>query len=123
MNRIAFIIAVIVFTAGFSTSAGAQIESNPKVRWADVEAIFIQRCSTCHGGQLPASLLRLETREGLLKGSQIGPVVKAGDAQTSILMRRIQGSIRPRMPMNGPPFLSNEEINRIGKWIDQGLAE
>jgi mono/diheme cytochrome c family protein len=123
MNRIAVIFAVTVITAGFSTSASAQIESNPKVRWADVEAIFIQRCSTCHGGQLPASLLRLETREGLLKGSQIGPVVKAGDAQSSILMRRIQGSIRPRMPMNGPPFLSNDEINRIGQWIDQGLAD
>jgi len=123
MNRITFIIAVTFITAGFSASAGAQIESNPKVRWADVEAIFIQRCSTCHGGQLPASLLRLESREGLLKGSQIGPVVKAGDAQSSILMRRIQGSIRPRMPMNGPPFLTTEEINRIGQWIDQGLSD
>ena len=123
MNRIAFIIALTVITAGFSTAAGAQVESNPKVRWADVEAIFIQRCSTCHGGQLPASLLRLESREGLLKGSQVGPVVKAGDAQSSILMRRIQGSIRPRMPMSGPPFLTAEEISRIGQWIDQGLAE
>ena len=123
MNRMAFIITVTVITAGFSTAAGAQVQSNPKVRWADVEAIFIQRCSTCHGGQLPASLLRLESREGLLKGSQIGPVVKSGDAQSSILMRRIQGSVRPRMPMNGPPFLSNEEIHRIGQWIDQGLAE
>jgi mono/diheme cytochrome c family protein len=123
MNRIAVIFAVTVITAGFSASTAAQVESNPKVRWADVETIFIQRCSTCHGGQLPASLLRLETREGLLKGSQIGPVVKAGDAQSSILMRRIQGSIRPRMPMNGPPFLSSEEINRIGQWIDQGLAD
>lgn len=123
MNRIAFIIAITVITAGFSTITGAQVDSNPKVRWADVEAIFIQRCSTCHGGQLPASLLRLESREGLLKGSQVGPVVKAGDAQSSILMRRIQGSIRPRMPMSGPPFLTAEEINRIGQWIDQGLAE
>jgi len=123
MNHISYIIAVTVITAGFSASAGAQVEPNPKVRWADVEAIFIQRCSTCHGGQLPASLLRLENREGLLKGSQVGPVVKAGDAQSSILMRRIQGGIRPRMPMNGPPFLSNEEINRIGQWINQGLAD
>ena len=123
MNRIAFIIAVTIITAGFSASASAQVESNLKVRWADVEAIFIQRCSTCHGGQLPASLLRLESREGLLKGSQVGPVVKAGDAQSSILMRRIQGSIRPRMPMNGPPFLTTEEINRIGQWIDQGLSD
>lgn len=123
MNRIAFIIAATALTAGFFAHAGAEVESTPKVRWADVESIFIQRCSTCHGGQLPASLLRLESRESLLKGSQIGPVVKAGDAQASILMRRIQGSVRPRMPMNGPPFLSDEEIKRIGQWIDQGLAE
>jgi len=123
MNCIDFTIAVTAVTVVFVAPANAQRESNPKVRWADVEAIFLQRCSTCHGGQLPASLLRLESRAGLLKGSQIGPVVKAGDASSSILMRRIQGSIRPRMPMNGPPFLADEEIKRIGQWIDQGLAE
>ena len=123
MNRIPSTIAATTLIAGFAAPALAQVESSPKVRWADVEAIFIQRCSTCHGGQLPASMLRLESREGLLKGSQIGPVVKAGDARSSILMRRIQGLIRPRMPMNGPPFLSDEEIKRIGQWIDQGLAE
>ena len=116
-------ITICILTGGISAAGCAQTIPTPEVSWADVAPIFINRCSSCHSGQLPAALLRLDSREGLLKGSQIGSVVKAGDPKSSILMRRIEGSIRPRMPMNGPPFLTNDEVSRIRSWIEQGLAE
>jgi len=116
-------ITICILTGGISATGCAQTIPTPGVSWADVSPIFINRCSSCHSGQLPAALLRLDSREGLLKGSQIGSVVKAGDPKSSILMRRIEGSIRPRMPMNGPPFLTNDEVSRIRSWIEQGLAE
>ena len=49
-----------------------------------------------------------------------GPVVKAGDPNASELVRRIRGQARPRMPLDGPPYLSIDEIRLIEDWIAQG---
>lgn len=35
-------------------------------------------------------------------------------------MRRIRGSARPRMPLDGPPYLSEAEVALISRWIDAG---
>ena len=46
-----------------------------------------------------------------------------GNALASELYRRIKGHARPRMPLNGPPFLSDEEIEKVGRWIDAGARD
>jgi mono/diheme cytochrome c family protein len=75
----------------------------------------------CHSGTGAPLGLHLDSLEGLLKGSRNGPVVKAGDPAGSELIRRLKGSSQPRMPMTGPPFLSDEEIALFERWIYAGL--
>ena len=43
-----------------------------------------------------------------------------GKVEASELVRRIRGQTRPRMALNGPPYLSNEEIRLIEDWLRQG---
>lgn len=90
--------------------------------FADVSAVLHARCVMCHSGASAAAGLRLDTLDGLRKGSSKGPVVKSGDPAASELVRRIKGTSQPRMPMTGPPFLSDREIALIERWVATGLA-
>ena len=83
--------------------------------------ILAARCVICHSGPSAAAGLRLDTFEGLLAGSANGPVVKPGDPASSELLRRLNGSSQPRMPMTGPPFLTDAEIALFESWIAGGL--
>lgn len=56
----------------------------------------------------------------LLRGGASGPVVQAGQGTTSMLVQRLRGIGGDRMPGGGRPPLSEAEIQRIAKWIDEG---
>lgn len=87
-----------------------------------VAPIFDQRCVMCHNGDAAPLGLRLDSLENVLKGSQRGAVVKAGDPDASELVRRIRGQSQPRMPLTGPPYLSADEIALIENWVAGGLT-
>ncbi len=90
--------------------------------YAELAPILAQRCAMCHTGDAAPNGLRLDSYESLVKGSAKGAVVKAGDAAGSELIRRLKGQSQPRMPMTGPPFLSDSEIALFERWISAGLA-
>lgn len=91
--------------------------------FADVAAVFNQRCTLCHSGAQPPLGLRLDSYANLTKGSQNGPVVVAGNPEGSELVQRIRGISQPRMPLTGPPWLSAKEIESIERWIAGGASE
>ena len=92
-----------------------------RVTYDDVAPILAARCVMCHAGAGAPLALRLDSLQGLLKGSKNGPVVKAADAQGSELIRRLKGLSQPRMPMTGPPYLSEPEIQLFERWVASGL--
>ncbi|MET0167085.1 MAG: c-type cytochrome domain-containing protein [Vicinamibacterales bacterium] len=77
----------------------------------------------CHFGDAAPLGLRLDSFESVLKGSARGPVVKAGDPLGSELIRRLKGISQPRMPMTGPPYLSDGEIALFERWVTAGLRK
>lgn len=46
-----------------------------------------------------------------------------GNPDASELVRRIRGHSLPRMPFDGPPFLSKDEIALIVEWIAGGARD
>ncbi|UCH74303.1 MAG: c-type cytochrome [Rhodospirillales bacterium] len=96
------------------------------VAWSDVAPILMKRCVKCHtdGGLRgrPPEGLRLKTREMVLAGGERVAVIP-GNAGASELVRRIRGQSRPRMPLDGPPFLDGDEIRLITDWIAQGAPD
>jgi len=83
---------------------------------ADVLPIFKARCSPCHTGAGTSGGLSLDT---YLKTIESG-VVKAGSAETSVLIERVLGhGGKPRMPIGFKP-LSDAEIETLTRWIDSG---
>ena len=85
-----------------------------------VQPIFTGNCafSGCHGSNPPSGLL-LTGWNSLMMGGVSGPAVIPGNAQDSLLVKRIEGRITPRMPLNRDP-LCRFQIDTIRRWIDQG---
>lgn len=106
----------------FFAAATAVCHAQPGgTTYAELAPILAQRCVMCHTGDAAPLGLRLDSYESLVKGSARGAVVKAGDAAGSELLRRLKGQSLPRMPMTGPPFLSDSEITQFERWVSAGL--
>lgn len=98
-----------------------RVQSQPAPTYSDLVSILTQRCIVCHSGESAPLGLRLDSFEAILKGSSNGPIVKSGDPEASELIRRIKGVSQPRMPLTGPPFLSDPEIAEFELWVAGGL--
>ncbi|NIS76822.1 MAG: hypothetical protein GTO00_04200, partial [Deltaproteobacteria bacterium] len=96
------------------------------VTYSHVAPIFLKRCVTCHAekGRMggPPEGLILKTRDRILAGGE-RVVVIPGNPGASLLVRHIEGRERPRMPFDGPPYLSDGEIRLISDWIAQGAPD
>ncbi|HEX9183720.1 MAG TPA: c-type cytochrome domain-containing protein, partial [Burkholderiales bacterium] len=105
--------ALALLALGLAANAPAQDA-------APVARILAERCAVCHQGEAAPLGLRLDSIDALLAGGRNGAAVKPGDPAASELMRRIRGQSLPRMPLTGPPFLSDAEASAIERWIAAG---
>ncbi len=83
----------------------------------------LQRCVQCHGPALQMSKLsklNLSTREGMLKGGDHGVAIVPGNAEESLIYKRITGQVKPAMPLAPVAALTNEEIAAVRDWINAG---
>jgi len=108
--------------SGMLLTTQAAVSQTPPT-YNDIAPLLTQKCVMCHSGQTAALGLQLDSYDGITKGSTRGTVVKAGDPATSELIRRIKGVSQPRMPLTGPPFLSEREIALFERWVAGGLAK
>ena len=90
----------------------------------DVFPIFKGRCVDCHraGGEgYEKSGLDLTTYEGLMKGTKHGPMVIAGDPDSSNLMWLLDWRASPELRMpHGSKKLSVCDRNAMRQWIREG---
>lgn len=88
---------------------------------AEVQPILSDNCFFCHGPD-PEDRhadLRLDIAEGEQGGVELGAIVP-GDRDSSYLWQRINDPEDPMPPIDSHKSLSREQIEIIGRWIDQG---
>lgn len=90
----------------------------------DVFPILSENCLSCHkvgGTGLAKSGLNMETYEGLMKGTKLGPIVNPGSSVSSTLVLLIERQAHPsiNMPKDKPPIAA-DQIKTIRQWIDAG---
>jgi uncharacterized membrane protein len=87
-----------------------------------VQPILTRRCVNCHGSDRAEGKLRLDTLDGIRKGGEDGPVIIAGRAAESEIIRRIwlPPSHKDAMPPGGRQSLTVSEAALIRWWVDQG---
>jgi mono/diheme cytochrome c family protein/uncharacterized membrane protein len=87
-----------------------------------VRPILEQRCVECHGPEKQKGKLRLDSLEELMKGGENGAALEAGVSAKSALVTRMLLPLNDddRMPPEGKPGPTPEEIALIRFWIDRG---
>jgi uncharacterized membrane protein len=90
-----------------------------------IQPVLNAKCQSCHRAGKAKGQLNLSSYESLLKGGESGPVVIAADAGNSELIRRVTlpSDHDDFMPAEGKKPLSDEEIQLITWWIEEGHAE
>lgn len=110
---------------------GQIIEAPPTLSQLQAE-IFSQRCgAVCHRaggfGGVETGLF-LDTKENsfnlLVNVPSVGdPNVKRvepGNPNASYLIQKLEGTVPGRMPADGSPFLSDEQVKKVRDWISGG---
>src|SRR5262245_12031364 len=116
--------ATLLIVSGHSSGADDTLPPAPDRQVdfeSDVRPIFQQHCERCHGPRQQKGGLRLDLRAAAMRGGDnFAPVIVAGKADQSPLVRLIAGLEEGmEMPAEGDR-LSDVQIGVIRGWIDQG---
>ncbi len=82
-------------------------------------AVLKKNCLGCHGAA-KTSGLDLRTAEGTLAGGENGPVLVAGDAEASKLLKLVSHEMKPEMPPGKK--LAEAELETLRRWIEAGAS-
>ena len=92
-----------------------------------VRPILVDNCYKCHSIENAKSKggLTLDTREGLLKGGEIGPAIKPGDPTSSPLIKAInyQDKDLQMPPTKEGGRLSDAQIETLTAWVKMGAPD
>src|SRR5688572_17897840 len=113
-----------VFAFGALVWGGAPAEP----RGADAEffeskirPLLVNRCHECHSASAKKLKggLRLDSREGVLKGGETGPAIVPGEPGKSRLIEAV-GYQNPDLEMPPKDRLSKEEVADLTEWVKRG---
>lgn len=101
-------------------ASSATVRADPPEYERDIAPILKKHCLACHAGVMAdvSGKLRMETPADLLKGGVSGPPYVAGRSADSLIVKRLEGTIKPKMPLQGE--IKNKDIDLIKAWIDSG---
>ena len=87
----------------------------------DILPLFQADCGNCHAGG-GAGSLDLDSYDGVIAGGVSGAAVIPFEPDLSLLPRRLDGTVLPVMPEDGPPWLE-PDIERVKQWILEGALD
>ena len=121
----AFILATISVPL-LSKGAPAAVEFPPdQVEFfeASIRPLLEENCFKCHSESKAKAGLKLDRREGWIKGSEYHPVIDTKNPERSLAIkavRHVEEKDVPKMPDKGKK-LSDEAVGNLVKWISLGL--
>lgn len=119
-------VTIKLMSLGFCSLFFVACDSDPVVSFSqDIKPVLDKNCSQCHqaGGQgQVASGFNMDSYSSLMKGTNFGPMIVAGDAEGSNMLVLMEGRADPSisMPHGAQKPVSKEDIHMIRLWIEQG---
>lgn len=88
-----------------------------------VRPVLAGKCYSCHNSKMKSPLggLRVDTRDGLLRGGDSGKAIVAGDPLASRLIQAVSYKHELKMPPTGK--LPDEQIADLEAWIKMGAPD
>src|SRR5438093_5350772 len=98
-------------------ASGPQTAVAPVDFVRDIQPILQNICYECHGPKKTKAQLRLDSRAGVMKGGETGPIIVPGNSEQSLIVHRLPGlDGEDRMPKDGDPFRAAQPA-LIRAWI------
>ena len=111
------LVAVVLGTWAFNAAHSSQVPDKVDFR-RDVQPLLKQHCIDCHGPLQQMNGFRLDRRRDAMRGGTIAMIAPGNSAGSKLYHKLIGNQYGTQMPPTGP--LSQEQINIIKAWIDQG---
>jgi mono/diheme cytochrome c family protein len=111
--------------AGLSANAVPTV-AEARESYQEVMAILRLRCVVCHGPRKQEGSLSLTRRADILKGGKSGPAIQTGHSSASLMIQKVRsGAMPPRDKILsvGISPITDAELARVARWIDQGAVE
>ena len=87
-----------------------------------IRPLLAEHCHACHGGEKQKANLRLDSREGWMRGGDSGSPIHPGKPEASLLRKAVSYTDRD-LKMPPKKKLSATEIADLDKWIAMGAPD
>jgi len=119
--RLPLAAAVAILCGALPAASTSSLSAADDLYEARIKPLLKEKCFGCHGAVKQEAGLRTDAAKLILKGSESGPVVIAGKAKESALIRRVLSTGDDRMPPDGEGEpLTSEDVQVLKTWIDSG---
>ena len=88
-----------------------------------IRPVLVAECYECHDAKKQKGDLRLDYRDGLLKGGEEGPSIIPGDAKKSILLQSMDHSHETLQMPKKRTKLDAQIIADFAEWINRGAPD
>ena len=92
---------------------------------AQVRPLLVKHCYDCHNSEVAEGNLRLDLRDGLLRGGNSGPAIVSGQPSKSLLLKAVnyEDPDLKMPPVDSGVRLSREQIKHLEHWIRSGAPD
>ena len=88
-----------------------------------IRPVLVAECYECHDAKKQKGDLRLDYRDGLLKGGEEGPSIIPGDAKKSILLQSMDHTHETLEMPKKRPKLDAQILADFAEWINRGAPD
>ncbi len=117
MKRVLFALPIVSIVLLAQTPAAT--EEQKEFFENKVRPVLAQNCFACHTNSQMGGL-RLDSRDGLLKGGKSGAVVVPGDPDKSLMITAVRQTTDLKMPKYG--HLTDQQIKDLTAWVKDGAV-
>jgi mono/diheme cytochrome c family protein len=87
-----------------------------------IRPLLLQHCVECHGEHVQEGALRLDTRQGWMRGGKSGPAIVPGLPEKSLVVLAVRHADKDlKMPPSSR--LNPDELSAITKWVRSGAVD
>ncbi len=116
--KTALVVGLLAFLGLESAQGGEAVDD--AFFEARVRPVLVGACVKCHGADKSRGGLRLDSREGMLKGGDTGAALVPGNATESLLVVAIRHDDELLKMPPGKDALSPEAIHDLTTWVSAG---
>ncbi len=113
LSALGLLASMLLFESAFADDS-AETFFELKVR-----PVLATNCLPCHGGKKTNSGLRVDSRDGLLRGGDRGPAIVPGEPGKSLLIQAVR-RMDPDLKMPPDRALPEESSRALADWVAQG---